>query len=250
MEQALQEARRHAEIAAGRMMQLQKVTAALSQALTPPEIARMVVEQGAPALGAVAASVLLFIEETQTIEIIYSSSPEAVIRPFARFPVSMVTPASDSSARVSYLDRSQDEYLERYPHLAEFIHQWGYQAAMAIPMLYKGRILGVLTMSFSQPLSPSSEDKDYILTPPRQAALAMERSRVEATLRLDAAMLENVSAGIYLVSASDGTIIHTNPKFNALFGYEQGEVVGRQVAILNASTQNTPRRLPTAFRRA
>jgi PAS domain S-box-containing protein len=72
------------------------------------------------------------------------------------------------------------------------------------------------------------------------SALAMERSRVEATLRLDAAMLENVSAGIYLVSASDGTIIHTNPKFDAIFGYEPGEVVGRQAAVLNASTQNTP----------
>ena len=241
IENALQVARTRAEHSAFRMTQLQKVTAALSQAVTPAEVAQMVVEQGAPVLGAISSSVMRLNEEDQFLEILYSSSTQSVVRSFARFPLSMQTPASDAIrlARPIWIE-TQAEYMERYPQLAKAIQEWGHQAAVAVPIVYKNLPLGALAMSFDKKLSFSAEDLDYILTLARQAAQALERARVESALRLDATMMENVSAGIYLIRASDGTLIHTNPKFDSLFGYTAGEVIGRHVSILNAPTNISP----------
>ncbi len=41
-------------------------------------------------------------------------------------------------------------------------------------------------------------------------------------------------AGVMLVRAWDATILYTNPRFSAMFGYEPGELKGQPVAILNA----------------
>jgi PAS domain S-box-containing protein len=68
-----------------------------------------------------------------------------------------------------------------------------------------------------------------------------DRKRAEEALRLDSAMMANVPAGIYLVRASDGVIVHTNQNFDALFGYAPGELIGRHVSVINASTQCSPR---------
>ncbi len=236
MEEALQLARTQAEKTAYRVTQLQKITAALSQAATTSEIAQMVVEQGTPVVGAVGSSILLVNEESQAMEMMYSSMDEAVVRPFARFPLSLNVPASDAvkSGQPVWI-ASQEEYIQRYPHLMENIQKWGLEAALAFPMIYKGRVLGALTLSFSQPRPFSLEDQEYLLTLARQAAQAIERARVETALRLDAAMMENVPAGIYLVRANSGIILHTNPQLDKLFGYEPGEIIGKPVSVLNAS---------------
>jgi PAS domain S-box-containing protein len=241
MEEALRTARTQAEKTADRMTQLQKLTAALSQAVTPAEIARMVVEQGVPILGAVGSSIMLINEETRVMEMIYSSIDEAVTRPYARFPLSLKVPSTDAVhfSKPVWIS-SQEEYLERYPHLADQIRSWGNQAALAFPMIYKGRVLGTLSLSFDRPMPFSPEDQEYLLTLARQAAQAFERARVGAALRLDAAMMENVPAGIYLVRASDGLIVHTNPQLDKLFGYEPGEIIGKPVSILNGSNGKSP----------
>ena len=70
-----------------------------------------------------------------------------------------------------------------------------------------------------------------------------ERKHAEEALRLDSAMMSNVQAGIYLVRAGDFSIIHTNPNFDAMFGYAPGELLGRHVSVLNAPTERSPREI-------
>ncbi|MGE5463170.1 MAG: PAS domain S-box protein, partial [Syntrophothermus sp.] len=235
MEDALRVARADAEKTAYRVTQLQKTTAALSQVLTPMQVATLVVEEGAKVLGAAGSTVMLFNEEAQTLEMLYSSLPGDVRQSFTRFPLSLKVPHTDAirAGRPVWIS-SREEYIERYPHLADLIQRWDYQAAIVAPMEYKGRILGGLSMSFDRPLPYSIEDQEYLMTLARQAAQAFERARIDTTVRLDAAMMENVFAGIYLVSASEGTILHTNPQLDKLFGYEPGEIIGKPVSILNA----------------
>lgn len=69
------------------------------------------------------------------------------------------------------------------------------------------------------------------------------RKRAEQAQRLNSAMLENVGEGIYLVRASDGVIVQTNPKFDAMFGYAPGQVIGMYESILNAPTERSPRQV-------
>ena len=73
-----------------------------------------------------------------------------------------------------------------------------------------------------------------------QAARRLQEARFQESLRLDAAMMDNVPAGIYLVGDRDGLILRTNRELDALFGYLPGELVGRPAALLNAAGDRTP----------
>lgn len=67
-----------------------------------------------------------------------------------------------------------------------------------------------------------------------------ERKQFEEVLRLESEMLANMTEGILLTRASDGLIVHTNPQFDRMFGYEPGALVGKHISILNAPTDKSP----------
>ncbi len=147
--------------------------------------------------------------------------------------LSVPLPASHSQPNVPTADAvrsgqpvwitSRAEYLERYPHLTETIQSLGLRSCPGISHDLQRTCAGRAFLKLRQPLPFSTEDQEYLLTLARQAAQAIERARVGTALRLDAAMMENVPAGIYLVRARDGIILHTNPQLDKLFGYEPGK---------------------------
>lgn len=61
----------------------------------------------------------------------------------------------------------------------------------------------------------------------------------QTRLHLHSQITQHMGEGVSLILA-DGTIIFTNPQFDRLFGYAPGALVGRNVAILNASGKKTP----------
>ena len=56
----------------------------------------------------------------------------------------------------------------------------------------------------------------------------------EEDLHLRAAILQSVLDGIFLIGLDDGIIKYTNHRFAGMFGYGEGELLGENVAILNA----------------
>lgn len=66
----------------------------------------------------------------------------------------------------------------------------------------------------------------------RTAAL----TRVNNELRLQSEVAVNMSEGVFLARVSDGTIIYTNPRFEEMFGYGVGEMVGKHASIVNVPT--------------
>jgi PAS domain S-box-containing protein len=67
-----------------------------------------------------------------------------------------------------------------------------------------------------------------------------ERKKCELTLFLQSEILKNIREGINLIRLSDETIVFTNPGFDRLFGYEPGELIGKNVAVLNAAANLEP----------
>lgn len=61
-----------------------------------------------------------------------------------------------------------------------------------------------------------------------------ELKQAEETLRLHGEIERNMAEAVYLIRISDGVIVHTNPIFEHMFGYEPGEMVGKHVSIVNA----------------
>ncbi|MGA2916987.1 PAS domain S-box protein [Methanoregula sp.] len=60
------------------------------------------------------------------------------------------------------------------------------------------------------------------------------RRQVVEELRLQNQIFETIAEGVYLIRASDGVIVYTNTKFEKMFGYEKGELIGRHVSVVNA----------------
>ena len=67
-----------------------------------------------------------------------------------------------------------------------------------------------------------------------------ERKEAEESLHLQAEIAANMSEGVYLIRVEDGIIAYTNPKFEEMFGYDPGEMVGKHVSIVNAPTEKSP----------
>ncbi len=65
-------------------------------------------------------------------------------------------------------------------------------------------------------------------------------NEIQTELRLQSEIASNLSEGIYLIRMSDGIIVYTNPKFEEMFGYALGEMVGKNVSIVNAPTDKDP----------
>jgi PAS domain S-box-containing protein len=59
-----------------------------------------------------------------------------------------------------------------------------------------------------------------------------ERKKLEEEGRTQAKVLENMAEGV-AVTDHRGKILYTNPAFDAMFGYEKGELLGRHSNILN-----------------
>ncbi|MEH2241578.1 PAS domain S-box protein [Nostoc sp.] len=68
-----------------------------------------------------------------------------------------------------------------------------------------------------------------------------DRKRAEQMLELQAVIIRNMAEGICLVRTTDGVFVYANPKFEQIFGYEPGELIGQHVSIINYDDKhNTP----------
>ena len=67
-----------------------------------------------------------------------------------------------------------------------------------------------------------------------------ERKKKEVELQFQSEIIENMSEGVFLIKLEDGTIVYTNPTFEEMFGYNPGEIIGKNVAIVNAPVDKTP----------
>ncbi|MBE9129352.1 PAS domain S-box protein [Coleofasciculus sp. LEGE 07092] len=66
-----------------------------------------------------------------------------------------------------------------------------------------------------------------------------ERKQAEQELELQAVISQNIAEGVCLVRVADSTIVYTNTKFETIFGYEPGELIGKHVSILNYNEEHT-----------
>jgi len=67
-----------------------------------------------------------------------------------------------------------------------------------------------------------------------------ERKKAEQELRLQSVIMTNLSEGVHLIRMDDGIIVYTNPRFEEMFGYDPGELIGKHISIVNAPTDKNP----------
>ncbi|BAZ53770.1 multi-sensor hybrid multi-kinase [Nostoc sp. NIES-4103] len=166
--------------AAARTARLQAVTAALSQSLTPTQVAEVIVEQGMAALGATSALVAMITESGTELEIVRAVGylPELVDL-WRRFPVNAPVPLAEAvRTKEPIWQEATTTRVARYSHLAETYANYDYASWMSIPLLIEGRAVGGMSLAFSEMQQFSQEDHALVLSLAQQCAQAMERARL------------------------------------------------------------------------
>ncbi len=67
-----------------------------------------------------------------------------------------------------------------------------------------------------------------------------ERKKADMEIRLQSEIMTNVAEGVYLIRTNDLKILWANSRFDEMFGYNPGELMGQQVTIVNDPTEKTP----------
>lgn len=65
-----------------------------------------------------------------------------------------------------------------------------------------------------------------------------DQKRAQQMLELQAVITRNMAEGLCLIRFNDGVIVYTNPKFEQIFGYEAGELIGQHISIINYEDGN------------
>ncbi|HEX8272681.1 MAG TPA: GAF domain-containing protein [Longimicrobiaceae bacterium] len=177
---AEQDARAAAERAADRLARLQRVTAALAGAVSTERVARVLVEEGAQALGAIAGVVARLDEGGEALELVHTLGyPPRLTEHFRSFPVAASLPMSDAvrERRPVYVS-SDEERRALYPELAAVYPVTPQQAWANLPLVVDGRALGAMTLSFGEPHAFDESERTFLELLAQQCAQALDRSRL------------------------------------------------------------------------
>jgi signal transduction histidine kinase len=177
-----QQARAAAEAATARTERLQRLTAALGAALSPAEVAQIILHQGLPAVGASAGAIALRSNDGASLEMLQVLGyPEELIAPWQHVPLSSATPFAEVvRTGQPVLLESRAEGVLRYPALAAGEAVFGNGAIAAFPLVVRDEVIGGLGFSFAQPRVFSEEELAFATSLVQQCAQALERARLYA----------------------------------------------------------------------
>jgi PAS domain S-box-containing protein len=226
-------ARAAAEQTADRLTRLQTVTSALSRAATPTEVAGVIVQQAAEALGAAAGVFAVLTADGQSLEVLRTFGVPRLAEG-ARFALALEVPlAAAVRSATPVVIGSPDQIRACYPLFARLapVRPGGLAAA---PLLIDGRALGGFQFCFPEGRHPHDLDRGFLLMLAQLAAQALERSRLlesaenarrqlaesEARLRR---LTETAMLGVGFFGI-DGTITYANEAVLRITGYDRGDV--------------------------
>ncbi len=83
-----------------------------------------------------------------------------------------------------------------------------------------------------------------------QARDITQHKQADEQLRLHSQLLSNLAEGVLMVRSADSVIQYANPRFEKLFGYAPGELLGQPVSVLHASAERDPSQVAQEISRA
>jgi PAS domain S-box-containing protein len=202
------QAREAAERGADRMARLQQVTGALSEALTPFEVAEVVVTQGVAALGATAAN-LAYLSEDGTELILEATRgySEELVEPWRRIPVSADVPMAEAARTEGpVLLGSIEAMLARYPGLDPSLLSSQHGAWAAVPLIAAGKTLGVFGLTFDEPRRFGEQEVLFMLALAQQSAQALHRAGLYEAEERARAEAEAASQRVQFLSRASETL--------------------------------------------
>ena len=165
-----------------RVRRLQKVTAALSEAATPADVARVMLDQSLDGLGAAASAIYALAPGADELEILdQRGHPPQDLAKFARIPLTLRAPLADAAReRAPSFYESFEQCAALYPQLRHAIASGGFEASAALPLITRGVVLGVLGIRFREARPFDAGERALFVTLSELCAQALERARLLA----------------------------------------------------------------------
>jgi PAS domain S-box-containing protein len=161
-----------------RLAGLQAATSALSAAVTPADVAEVILDHGIALLGARAGSVSLLVEG-QLRRLGARGIPDEVLRSYDDIPLASAVPAAEAArtGRAVWLG-SPAQLRSRYPHLDEVARRAQVGALATLALLVRGRPVGALSLVFRSPRRFGAGDRTFALALADACAIALERAEL------------------------------------------------------------------------
>ena len=166
--------------AASRTTRLQAITAALSESLTPTQVAEVIVEQGMAALGASSVFVALLTQSGTELEIVQTvGGQKEILDSWRRFSINASAPLAEAvRTKQPIWQEPTETRIARYANLAKEYAQSNYGAWISIPLIVEGRAIGGMSLAFTEIQQFNQDDRAFMLALAQQCAQAMERARL------------------------------------------------------------------------
>ena len=176
--QAEQATRRTAEQAADQIGRLQLVTAALSEALTPTQVAEVILHAVIDVLGAGAAAVI-GLDGAESPILVSAIGYSADIHERWRRSSGDITAIADAmrTGHVVWY-ASWADFQRQYPNAIVPSEPCRLGARAAVPFAVHGRMIGALYMNFAECRQLDNDELQFMLTLGRRCGAAMERARL------------------------------------------------------------------------
>lgn len=162
-----------------RLRRLQTVTAELSRAVTPKQVARVAVKQGLAATGGSAGALLTLEADTGALVLHYAQGYERhAIKRWRRVPLDAPLPvvAVARSGTPLWLE-TPEQIAEEFPLFAN-LSATRSRAVAVVPLSSERGLLGVLSINFAAPRRFEPPERELLLALARQCAQALERARL------------------------------------------------------------------------
>ncbi|HEU5075324.1 MAG TPA: GAF domain-containing protein, partial [Polyangiaceae bacterium] len=190
--------------AATRAERLSRITAAIADAVSAPQVFEALVDRVYEAIEADSTGLWLVDEGGKTAGLVRALGySEAATRHIEVLPL-------DTSPSIPILDairqgepvwiRSQAELVERYPHLAGVVTPGRAYRICCLPLVAHGRVLGALGLTIESDSESEQEEREFLLLTARYASQAVERLRLFDAERRSRAAADSASVRMGILS--------------------------------------------------
>jgi signal transduction histidine kinase len=196
-----------AEEARQRAEQLQELTAALSIAASPQDVADSVVERVQRSFEAVAGVVVARLSaQGDTLQLMRATDmPDEIFAAWRSIPIAVSGPLTDAVRNTSpiFLE-SPEDWSAHYPELLPLVMQTGHKAQMVAPLIVAARCIGAIGVAFREPRCFTHAQRDLLMALAGQCGVALERARLYEAEREARAAAEsaNRAKGEFLAAMS------------------------------------------------
>lgn len=192
-------------------VRLQAVTAALSEALTPVQVAEVLVEQGVSATDAAAGTLALLDDSGETVEIVRANGyPPAVLRQWQRFALSAPAPLAEAIRSGKPVLLNSAEAGRKRGLVRRDAWPDGRNGALAaVPLIVDSMTIGAIGLSYARPRAFDGADDIFLAALAQQFALALLRAKLYQAQRDARAEAEAAQRWLRFLAEAGATLSAT-----------------------------------------